>query len=48
MGYPPKALHTGFGVKDIVTIDASDYNMQALFSQKYPHQFFFCLKHASD
>jgi hypothetical protein len=27
MGYPPKALRTGFGVEGIVTIDASGYGV---------------------
>jgi len=27
MGYPPKALRTGFGVEGIATIDANGYNV---------------------
>jgi hypothetical protein len=27
MGYPPKALHTSFGVEGIATIDVSGYGV---------------------
>jgi hypothetical protein len=48
MGYPPKAIHMGFGVEGIVTIDAKRLQHASLVFSKIPASNFFCLKHARD